>query len=113
MLKLSVPLIALLIAGTAIPAYAKEVSQRKMIDPACTVYRDGLSARPKTTFMKSSDRARLAAEKHMLTLVRMIHSDDNAYYKAMTNNRREAPILERYKTSRRMAHKGCPLVNAQ
>jgi hypothetical protein len=107
MVKLAAPFIALLIASLAGPVQASEVSQREMIDHTCTVYRDGMSARPKMTFMKSSDRARLAAEEHMLTLVRMIHSDTNTYYKSMSNNRREAPVLELYRTSRRIGNKGC------
>lgn len=110
MLRIFGPALAILTLWTTIPAHAaqdvREVSQRKMIDKSCTASREGMP-RPKLSYMTSGDLARLKAEKDMLATARMKHSDMNEYYKGMTFGKGEAPILELYRTSRRMGNKGC------
>lgn len=107
MLRIFAPVIAILVAGMAVPAdAAKEISPRKMIDATCSAYRGGVTV-PKSSYMTSGDRARLEAEKSILAFGRMQHGDMNTYYKAVTNDKGEAPVLELYRTSKRLGNKGC------
>lgn len=107
MLRTFGPVLAVLVLWTTIPAHAaQDVSQRKMIDKTCSASREGMP-RPKLSYMTTGDLARLKAEKDMLATARMKHSDMNEYYKGMTFGKSEAPILELFRTSRRMGNKGC------
>jgi hypothetical protein len=107
MLRILAPAFAVLVAVMAVPANAeKEISPRKMIDTTCSAYRGGVTA-PKLSYMTSADRARLEAEKSILGFGRMKHGDMNTYYKAVTNDKGEAPVLELYRTGKRLGNKGC------
>ncbi|MGF7211361.1 hypothetical protein GGE65_005978 [Skermanella aerolata] len=108
MLRIFGPALAVLALWTTIPAHAaQDVSPRKMIDKTCTVYRGGVVGKPPSSYMTRGDLARLSGEKSMLARARAKHSDMNTYYQQMTGGKDEAPVLNLYRTSKRLSNKGC------
>lgn len=107
MLRIFGPALAVLALWTTIPAHAaQDVSQRKMIDKTCTTYQ-GEVHRPKLGYMTKGDQHRLKSEQRLLTVARMVHSDLNTYYKAMSGGAVEAPVLNMVRSSKRLGNKGC------